>query len=371
MLLIYKSLKSHTSYDAVLYNPYIWTLVGIWSLDRAVRIARLVVCNLKVKFGKNFIKTTTTTVQYSEESDILTITTYPTANKLLQAGPGQFYYIYQPLNFMFWQSHPFSLASYAQVPSPTGTGSDLQLTFVIRPYNGWTRQLRNKCRKSGMQITKVSMMVEGPYGHASPLHHYETVLMIVGGTGIAAGLPYISDHISRSQEGTTVTTKIHLIWSSRTSGMITEIAQTELARCMQRQDFEAEFYATAGYKPVPPETTSHTSSEEQIGTEKETSEERKQPIFNTAQTDVSTDFEPTSPSGLSAHASSNITIRSGRPSIRGAIQRASEEAQASSSRVAVFVCGPGKMADEARDSVYEIIRGGFGGIEYVEECFAW
>jgi len=40
-------------------------------------------------------------------------------------------------------------------------------------------------------------------------------------------------------------------------------------------------------------------------------------------------------------------------------------------RVAVLVCGPSAMADEARIAVHGVMKRGCFGIEYFEESFGW
>ena len=122
-------------------------MVAIWGFDRAVRYARMVYCNLHVKFGKGFISTTSSTVTYSAESDLIRVEMYP-ASQTLKPGPGQHYYLYQPVTLRGWENHPFTMGCYENATSKEESS---KLIFYIRPYDGWTRRLRDQCQKAGSE----------------------------------------------------------------------------------------------------------------------------------------------------------------------------------------------------------------------------
>lgn len=127
-------------------------MVVIWGFDRTVRLVRIAYCNLNVRAGKHFISTTSSTVKYCEDSDLVRIETYP-ATKTLTPRPGQFYYIYQPVSWKGWENHPFTLGAYVTDQEKTEGGiPDPKLIFYIRPCDGWARRLRDQCRKAGSEI---------------------------------------------------------------------------------------------------------------------------------------------------------------------------------------------------------------------------
>lgn len=65
--------------------------------------------------------------------------------------------------------------------------------------DGWTKRLRNECLRSPTLTVDSTFLIEGPYGQYSPVHNYENVILIAGGSGIAGALPYIKEHLLRTR----------------------------------------------------------------------------------------------------------------------------------------------------------------------------
>ncbi|KAG4427165.1 hypothetical protein IFR05_017352, partial [Cadophora sp. M221] len=219
------------------YTNYIWPCVFIWVFDRALRFLRIISFN--VRFWNTKAVTT-----YDSRNNIVRMVV-PYSSSFIKPRPGTFYYIYTLNSWIFWENHPFTLAySTPEVPnssisnspssslslgtispprraaSPTNTNINLtstptstihppesatllthssqeittlslsssSLTFLIRPYNGFTSRLRTS---STHHPVTHRVLIEGPYGETQPLHKYENVLFIVGGTGIAVPLSYL------------------------------------------------------------------------------------------------------------------------------------------------------------------------------------
>jgi predicted ferric reductase len=120
----------------------------------------------------------------------------------------------------FWENHPFWVGAWVpttegkQEGSPTTQKVQNKLIFYVRPYDGWTRRLRDQARQANGPFHP-KLLVEGPYGHTEPLHCFDTNLIVVGGTGIGAGVPYLLDHLEGHQRGERKTLRIHLVWSIR------------------------------------------------------------------------------------------------------------------------------------------------------------
>jgi predicted ferric reductase len=182
-----------------------------------------------MQFSKKMLKSTTAVASYHEDFDIIRLEVRP-VSPLVYPAPGQFYFLYQPFSWRGYENHPFSLAAWNYessiaprkgaaelVPSkgagekefsihiastlstslesasskpsnfPTPTQPGPTLIFWIRPYNGWTRRVRDSCKKSNGVYTS-TFLFEGPYGHSAPLYTYDTVIMVVGGTGISGAV---------------------------------------------------------------------------------------------------------------------------------------------------------------------------------------
>ncbi|KAF7125674.1 hypothetical protein CNMCM5793_001913 [Aspergillus hiratsukae] len=341
------------------YWFYLWPAVVIWISDRVLRLIRIVYCNLHVRLGSHSrFKCTECVATYNEADDIIHLELIPGSGQL-QPAPGQYYFLYQPFRLTGWESHPFTLGSWSykdgappnplpplkvdpgadvsEIPLLPGTsGSDygsinsstdlperkLALRFWIRPYDGWTRYLRDQCLQSPTWTIQPNILLEGPYGEQYPLWKYESVLLIAGGTGIAAAVPYIQDHIIRSSTGRTSTQDIHLVWTARQSALMRDIAEGELKQALRRKDFHASFYVTSG--PA-------CAAEIMDGVE---------PVCR-------------------------------RPDLQAIITAHAQEARLSSSSAVVLVCGPSGMADEARAAVHQAMRRGCRSLRYLEESFDW
>lgn len=344
----------HTSFNGQEWVGYLWTPVGLWVLERLARVGRVVYCNLNARFGKQFLGTATT-VTYSEASDLVRIEMIPAAASLTPR-PGQLYYIYQATWLKGWENHPFSLGAWAPSSSANNEKSAStsqnghKLIFYIRPYDGWTRRLRDQCRKAG-GVIRPKLLLEGAYGHSEPVYAYNTLLIIVGGTGIAVAVPYLLDHIARVKEGKTKTTKIQLVWSVRQKEMFNEVFNEELADILQHSDITITVFCTRLSK-----ITSDSESDD-VTFPKELSS-GVAPVIKATGTE-----SPTS--------NNSLRFMPGRPNIRETVMSEVSEARSSSTNLAVLTCGPAQMADECRGTVYEAMKNGFQGIEYFEETFGW
>ncbi|KAJ5787390.1 FAD-binding 8 [Penicillium paradoxum] len=347
-IVIMVALFQHTSFNGHEWVGYLWSPVALWILERLARITRVAYCNLNARFGSQFLGTSTT-VTYSEASDLITIDMVPGAATLTPK-PGQLYYLYQATLLKGWENHPFSLGAWASasqnMSEKTSTAkNEHKLIFYVRPYDGWTRRLRDQCRKAG-GVTHPKLLLEGPYGHAEPVYSYNTVVIIVGGTGIAVAVPYLLDHIARVKEGKAQTSKIQLVWSIRQMEMFNEVFNSDLAEIMQHNDITITVFCTRLV------TIGHDSDSDDVTLS------GIAPAIKAAGTD-------------SLMSNRSPRFMPGRPNIREIVMAEVQEAQASSTNLGVLTCGPAQMADECRGTVYDAMRNGFQDIEYFEEAFGW
>lgn len=359
-------LLRHSSVWKGLYNPYLWPLVAIWSFDRFLRLVRLAYCNIRIGFSKNMIRLSSSVITYDQEADVIKIVVTP-AHTMLKPKPGQFYYIYRPSGWKGWENHPFTLGSFTrpgqQILSPSlssdgqewnkeilvseqrsnqnssstssknddTVGTPQQLTFFIRPFDGWTKSFANLCLKDPTGINNSKILIEGPYGHSANLHNYESVLLIAGGTGISAVLPYMEEHMYRQANGLPLRTRqIDLLLTSRNPAFIHALCAKELRPMAGREDTRTSFYST---------NSVHSTASEKLNEREETAN------INTGRPDIT-----------------NMILEAARVNIAGGSK---------SGRLAILVCGPAGMADEARVAVERAMKEGCRGIEYIEETFGW
>ncbi|EEP78550.1 predicted protein [Uncinocarpus reesii 1704] len=371
----------HTSVFTGGYDRYLWPVVIVWLLDRIVRIIRLIYCNLYIRQNGEALLSSKGTASYDSASKLIRLEITPGSGALAPR-PGQFYYIYQPLRWRGYESHPFTVGSWSQITDNKGfSGAEIvhseerksgypakyTLVFWIRPFDGWTRRLRSQCIHSEGNKIETTFLLEGPYGTSIPLYNFENVVLIAGGAGFAGVWPHIEDHMRRSQSldsqqthvgvhspaAPLVRTKsITLVLASRQSGLFNELLETETVCRLSKLGVKIEFYSTSR------STNSSTNIQEP--------DENTRLLLEENET-------------LSGqHAPTFIPIKHGRPNIRKILNQAlcnSCETEAGSSntnmRAAVLVCGPAAMSDETRIAVRELLQKERRGIEYYEEAFNW
>ncbi|KAJ5156900.1 uncharacterized protein N7482_008000 [Penicillium canariense] len=306
-----------------------------------------------------------------------------------QARPGSYYHIYQPSRWRAWENHPFTTATWVPVgdsPPPKklqfekgesqpSTAAELQtfaqsvpsekrhsnhieyqigqtdgsdsqsldddnsvkqsnarkLVFWIRPCSGWTKELRDQCLENGGVLPNMKVLIEGPYGKSIPLHAFDNVLYIVGGTGISVAASYLTDHAYRVAKSphTLLRRRIDLIWASRTVEHIRHVVLDMLAPVLKVQsDIRTSFYATSLAQDA--------------------------------------DLLPSQLCGLE--------ICQGRPNVNDEIMRYVRSISAEGcryERTAIVVCGPASMADEARTAMVMVLKTWKMPIEYFEEAYGW
>jgi NAD(P)H-flavin reductase len=139
--------------------------------------------------------------------------------------------------------------------------------------------------------------------------------------------------MSLSKAGKTDTRHIHLLWTARQASLIQEVFARELHTAAQRNDFSADLFFTR--QSEGPEHTEEDSGRD--------------------------DDDALQMPGL----------QYGRPDMAAAIAKAATRAEITGTKVAVLVCGPPAMADEARLAVHRSLKRGCHSVEYYEESFGW
>lgn len=342
------------------YEPYLWPCVAIWAFDYFVRLVRLIALNYKVAFGRH----SKAVIKYNADRDIIRI--YLTPSVPHQPREGTHYFLYFPTMLKTMGNHPFSVSGWtdpksssasssvtnhaidlekvqhnpavrateAEVDSQTNTSENstatgTELQFVIRPYKGLTAALRDKVIQTGRGSLELTVLVEGPYGHPHPVLTYDTVLFIVGGSGIAAALPYIHEFLHPRHNNRT--RHIHLVWAVRQYSFARDILDTELAAgatASAHNRVKLDFFVTG---PAP-KALKHDALD------------------------------------LERFEDGDTAISYQRPVAADVIR--DEVAQAVGS-LAVLVCGPAQLADDARRGCVQAVKNGYDQLEYFEEQFGW
>lgn len=286
---------------------------------------------------------TTALASYSDSANIIRLTV-PTDNALYKIRSGNFFYLTVLNDARFWESHPFTVAStsgellqaseYSDEEEPlltsptTATEIELErmasepkkqyMTFLIRPYNGFTERLRDMLADEQMSSRPLKVLVDGPYGHTQQLQEYRQVVFIAGGSGVVVALSYLN----LLCDGMKAPTTIELHWAVREPAFIQDVLSKEAKRALETGILSLHLYMS-----------SHVN-----------------------------DFSASDlPSTVQQHV--------GRPNIHSVVMSAARGAQGSN--LAIVACGPAKMADDSRLAVVDALKNGNHNIDYYEESFTW
>ena len=334
-------------------------------------------------------------VEAIPDCDIMQVTVFPRV--AWNFGPGQHSFLYLPGLGKFWESHPFSIASWgrqdqrsrtasatafnsdnkneaevkgsciaSQVsdlesqPNPTAKNQQTKLSapmrvhdgtyiqFLIRPHLGTTCALRRRLLTSPSSSSmEIAIYTEGPYaGHRAtlqPLSIADTVLCLVGGIGITNALGFVQEYMNAGSHGGEDSGKRRgimrkakrfiLAWSARELALIKHVKKSFLDQTDDAGRIECSFWCT-------------------------------EPSYTTAQKLAFFDDETRKDESSSPGTTTVVTA--GRMEI-GTVMRSSLEAGL---QTTVLVCGPGSMADEATRQVVNFVKEGFR-VDLIEEAFAW
>ncbi|KAI9889472.1 MAG: hypothetical protein M1814_005255 [Vezdaea aestivalis] len=345
------------SYNAWFITPSI----VVWFLDRLIRFLRVLVVNYKALWAKHDKATAT----YDAQHDMIRLSITPSFHRKVE--PGSYYFLYFPTTLALG-NHPFTLSSWSyggtddgalsltssnEAPTPTSIkkptastveikptkpAGPLSLTFLIRPYRGLTRRLKNNIIRSGSFSKPVRVLIEGPYGPSHPVFNYQRVLFCTGGTGITPVLAYMqhyaelrSKRVSRHAPKALFATKaIHIIWAARQAAFAHSVLDNELRNAKARPEVTLDIFVTGKAK---------SDQEDDLG--------------------------------LAENEAKGLHLpQHHRPDVGVVVTEAIIEAKAAGESLAVFVCGPAKMADSARRSIVDGAAGGTK-VEYFEEQFGW
>jgi predicted ferric reductase len=259
--------------------------------------------------------------------------------------PGQYVYITIP-SIGLWTAHPFSIAwsdapelglsRQSSLTSQITTNHDLEkaveptrpqtFSFVVRARDGFTKRLLAHTIKHapahlGHRVP-VRALIEGPYGLATDLDSYGTILLIAGGVGITHHLGYIRHLIEGYSNRIVAARQVTLIWVIRREADKDCVGKwmNDILKLEGRKDvFRLEIWVTRG-----------------------------------------TVFESRSPSN-------SLIVRRGRPDLQHIVSR---EGDRRLGCMAVSACGPGGLVFNARKAVRRSIKDG-RNIDFVKEAFGW
>lgn len=286
---------------------------------------------------------TTALASYSHSSNIIRLTV-PVESALYKPSPGNYFYLTVLDDTRFWESHPFTIASTsgeflqktecsdedAPLLGSAESASEIgahcissepekqHITFLIRPYDGFTSRLRDILADEQSVPKPLRVLVDGPYGHTQRLNQYQHVIFIAGGSGVVVALSYLNSLCGEAIAPGT----IELHWAVREHSFVKDVLSQEAQRAVATGRLSLHLYMP--------------SQIESPGTN-----------------DL--------PSQVQQHV--------GRPNIRSVVMSAADNARGGN--LAVVACGPAKMADDSRLAVIHSLKDENHDIDYYEESFTW
>ncbi|KAJ5640294.1 uncharacterized protein N7484_008156 [Penicillium longicatenatum] len=129
----------------------------------------------------------------------------------IQVEPGQYINLWIPsVSIGSWmQTHPFTVTSWSRRRQDT-------LKLLVQPRHGFSGNL---VRHGSLGVkTSISFLAlfTGPHGITENTDHYETVLLVTSGFGIAASIPYLKKMIHGYNTCISHVRRLHLVWQIET-----------------------------------------------------------------------------------------------------------------------------------------------------------
>ncbi|CAK7265056.1 hypothetical protein SEPCBS57363_001387 [Sporothrix epigloea] len=299
-----------------------------------------------------------------------------------------------------------SIASSSIVPLSARAAS--AMTFLIRPYDGFTSRLRDKaaaaanpgyssveysagCPPNYPAPAQLRVLVDGPYGHTQSFgDDYDSLLFVVGGSGIVVPISHltgIGHDQTLSPKKRRRLKRIHIVWAVREPEFAAQVLRDDLNDVFGN-DLEGnggtnvtlDIHVTHS-KPLvvvntvesQPPTGDDSDIDHDNVDGRKTASQHSVTIINRPGKDWPQSFEEQT---FGAPLPLAVRVHYERPDVRGEVECAAKWGRkgpnGANRRLAVIACGPGRMADEARRTVVDVLgRRGVGNIDYLEESFQW
>lgn len=187
----------------------------------------------------------------------------------------------------------------------------------------------------------MKVLPEGPYGTVHPVASYDRVLLVAGGSGITACLPYVFALVNARHP------HVNLVWAARDEEYTADVLAHELAPERLGQHVSVVVHATRDGTATPPKP----AGKDEKGSSSDGGSETHLP-------------------GVKGH-----DVHHSRPEM-GTMLAGALGQLVGSQRLAVLACGPARMMDDLRYAVAHSYGTGEGKVsaeqlEYFEDTFTW
>lgn len=300
------------------YNGYLWACVALWAFDRVLRILRIALLSRRAN------------AHITNDGALVRLTLAVPSSSVAKPHAGAYYFLYRPRSLAPWENHPFTVAAW--------TGGEL--TFLFRAHGKGTHALA---------AGPTTLLVEGPYGSKHHLGGFDRVLLVAGGSGVSAILPYAAE-LERAT----------IVWAVREREFADGVLAHELAGRPADVYVSGESAWPSAAPPAPPAPP---------GARNLPAEGASPPAS------LAKDEKDADASSKTSRASSEHMYHAGRPDV-AAVLAAEVAALVGAQRLAVLACGPASMMDDLRAAVARSYGSGEGQVgasrlAYFEDAFQW
>jgi ferredoxin-NADP reductase len=359
-----------------------WVYAGlvVWGADRFVGFARLIIFNLRfvVPFSSQKGNCTVELV----DSKVVRLTFNRPS---FQWSTGQHAFISIPsVATLRYEQHPFTILN---VPDEDG-----KVVFLIRAQQGFTRRLVERIDTIAKSDLELGSFIEGPYGIGHDFNHFDTVVLVAGGTGITFGFGHLLAIIRAAREGKSAVSHVRLVWNVR-HGMhlawIAPLLNSALERGCGNLRVTIDAYITQSVASAEPATDGNGDSADPESPVADTPCDSE---FVSPRTsgEYAYDSKPAASrdsqlsdseklalaAGLNKESAAVTVFHHGRSHLEGILRLDVEGSTNDAGGVAMGVCGPTALALDARRSVQRVnssikVLRGQTPVELHTETFGW
>lgn len=204
---------------------YLFVALGVFGLTLFLQLITLLYRNgLFAGRGSPRAIVSFSTREYEEEGAVVVIVTAIHVRVImprpLKLEAGQYINIWIPsVSLLSWtQTHPFTVTSWAK-------GRQSTVELFLQPRNGLTANLARYEEAAAKSSVSFLALFTGPHGKSEAVGHYESVLVVASGFGIAAAIPYLKKMIYGYNTCTSRVRRLHLVWQVEAADEMTA-AQT-------------------------------------------------------------------------------------------------------------------------------------------------
>lgn len=163
---------------------------------------------------------------------------------------GQYINLWMPsVSLCSWmQTHPFTVVSWSK-------GKQDTMELLVKPRRGLTADLARYAptdERSEESSISFLALITGPHGLSEEIGHYESILLLASGCGVAGAIPYLKKAIYGYNTCTSQIRRLHLVWQVESIDEMSA-ALTLLNRLLKDDIVDGGYVGTGSTRETPSE----------------------------------------------------------------------------------------------------------------------